>query len=135
MGSSYWRSDVVSSGLISDGGVCFIVSSAERARDLKKPAVLIAGMGQAHTTMHMWHERWWYVPHQKQALADAFRMAGVGPQDIKVAQLYDNFSISVILWLEHAGFCKEGEAGSRSEERRVGKECVSTCRFRWSPDH
>jgi hypothetical protein len=41
----------------------------------------------------MEHERWWYVPHQKQALSDAFRMAKLGPQDVDVAQLYDNFTI------------------------------------------
>src|SRR3546814_7724488 len=34
-----------------------------------------------------------------------------------------------------AGFWPEHPAGGRSEERRVGKECVSTCRSRWSPDH
>ncbi len=105
--------------LISDGGVCVIVTSLERARDLKKKAAVIAGMGQAHTTMNMEHERWWYVPHQKQALADAFRTAKLGPKDIDVAQLYDNFTISVILWLEHANFCKEGEGGSFVEGGRI----------------
>jgi acetyl-CoA acetyltransferase len=105
--------------LISDGGVCIIVSAADRARDLAKPPVLIKGMGQAHTTMNLEHERWWYVPHQKQALSDAYRMAKLGPGEVKVAQLYDNFTISVILWLEHAGFCKEGEGGSFVEGGRI----------------
>jgi acetyl-CoA acetyltransferase len=105
--------------LISDGGVCIIVTSAERARDLAKPPAVIAGVGQAHTTMNLEHEKWWYVPHQKQALADAFRMAKLGPKDVKVAQLYDNFTISVILWLEHAGFCKEGEGGPFVEGGRI----------------
>ncbi len=105
--------------LISDGGVCIIVTSTERARDLAKPPVIIAGLGQAHTTMNLEHERWWYVPHQRQALGDAFRMAGLGPADIDVAQLYDNFTISVVLWLEHAGFCKEGEGGAFVEGGRI----------------
>jgi acetyl-CoA acetyltransferase len=38
-------------------------------------------------------------------------MAGVGPKDIDVAQLYDNFTISVLLWLEHGGFVEPGESG------------------------
>jgi acetyl-CoA acetyltransferase len=105
--------------LISDGGVCIIVTSAERANNLRKPPVIIAGVGQAHTTMNMEHEKWWYVPHQKQALADAFAMAKVAPADIDVAQLYDNFTMSVILWLEHAGFCGEGEGGSFVEGGRI----------------
>ncbi len=105
--------------LISDGGVCLIVTSAERARDLAKPPVLIRGMGQAYTSQNMEREDWWYVPHQKDALRRAFTMAGVGPQDIDVAQLYDNFTMSVLLWLEHAGFCDVGEAGSFVENGRI----------------
>jgi acetyl-CoA acetyltransferase len=105
--------------LISDGGVCIIVTSADRAKDMKKAPVVIAGMGQAYTTQNMERDDWWYVPHQKEALSRAFNMAGVGPQDIDVAQLYDNFSMSVLLWLEHAGFCKVGEAGSFVEGGRI----------------
>jgi acetyl-CoA acetyltransferase len=105
--------------LISDGAVCVIVTSAERARDMKKPPVLIAGMGQAYTTQNMEREDWWYVPHQKDALNRAYAMAGVGPKDIDVAQLYDNFTMSVLLWLEHAGFCGVGEAGPFVEGGRI----------------
>jgi acetyl-CoA acetyltransferase len=105
--------------LISDGGVCVIVTTPERAKDLKKPPVSIRGMGQGYTTQNLEKDDWWYVPHQRDALNDAFRMAGVGPQDIDVAQLYDNFSISVILWLEHAGFCDVGEGGSFVEGGRI----------------
>lgn len=105
--------------LITDGGVCVIVTSAERARDLKPPPVLISGLGQAYTTRNLEREDWWCVPHQRDALRDAFRMAGVTPQDIDVAQLYDNFTISVLLWLEHAGFCAEGEGGAFVEGGRI----------------
>ncbi len=105
--------------LISDGGVCLILTSAERARDLKQKPVLISGMGQAYTTQNMERENWWYVPHQKDALDRAYAMAGVGPKDIDVAQLYDNFTMSVILWLEHAGFCDVGEGGPFTEGGRI----------------
>lgn len=105
--------------LISDGGVCLILTSAERARDRAKPPVLLSGFGQAYTTQNMEREDWWYVPHQKDALKRAFAMAGVGPKDIDVAQLYDNFTMSVLLWLEHAGFCGVGEAGPFVEGGRI----------------
>lgn len=105
--------------LISDGGVCFIVTTAERAKDLKQPLVLVSGMGQAYTTQNMEREDWWYVPHQKLALDDAYKMAGVGPKDIDVAQLYDNFTSSVLLWFEHGGFCKVGESGPFVEGGRI----------------
>ena len=105
--------------LISDGGVAIILTSAERAKDLKQKPVLISGMGQAYTTQNMEREDWWYVPHQKDALDRAYKMAGVGPKDIDVAQLYDNFTMSVILWLEHAGFCGVGEGGPFTEGGRI----------------
>jgi acetyl-CoA acetyltransferase len=105
--------------LVSDGGVCIIVSKADRARDMKQPPVLLSGMGQAHTTQILEKEDWWYAPHQKAAVQDAYRMAGVGPRDIDVAQLYDNFTISVLLWLEHGGFCRPGESGAFVEGGRI----------------
>lgn len=97
--------------LISDGAVAVIVTSAERARHLRKPPVDIWGMGQGHTLQTFEHPEWWYLPHQRDCISRAYRMAGVSPADIDVAQLYDNFTISVLLWLEHAGFVAPGEAG------------------------
>jgi acetyl-CoA acetyltransferase len=97
--------------LISDGAVAVIVTSADRARHLRKPPVDIWGMGQGHTLQTFEHPEWWYLPHQRDCISRAYRMAGVSPADIDVAQLYDNFTISVLLWLEHAGFVAPGEAG------------------------
>lgn len=105
--------------LISDGGVCVIVTSIERAQDLKQPVVQLSGMGQGYTAQTLGKEDWWYVPHQKLALRRAFEMARLGPADIDVAQLYDNFTMSVILWLEHAGFCDVGEGGAFVEGGRI----------------
>jgi acetyl-CoA acetyltransferase len=109
--------------LITDGAVAIIVTSAERAKSLRKPPVNIWGMGQAHTLQTIANDDWWYLPHQKQAVAAAYEMAGVGPGDIDVAEFYDNFTIAVLLWLEHAGFCGPGEAGpwiEGGEKIRIG---------------
>ena len=97
--------------IISDGAVAILVTSPERARDARKPAVTIWGMGQGHTLQNLGTPEWWYLPHQKDCISRAYRMAGVGPTDIDVAQLYDNFTIAVLFWLEHAGFVPEGESG------------------------
>ncbi len=105
--------------LISDGGVCIIVTAAERARNAKQPPVLLTGMGQQYAAQTLENPDWWYMPHQKAALDKAYAMAGLGPSDIDVAQLYDNFTISVLLWLEHAGFCGVGEGGSFVENGRI----------------
>ena len=97
--------------LISDGAVAVIVTSAERARDCRKTPVDLLGMGQGHTLQTFEHPEWWYLPHQRDCISEAYRMAGVKPSEIDVAQLYDNFTISVLLWLEHAGFVEPGESG------------------------
>lgn len=97
--------------LITDGAVAIIVTSPERARANRQKPVSIMGMGQAHSLQKLDKEDWWYMSHQRTAIHDAYAMAGVGPADIDVAQLYDNFTISVLLWLEHAGFVKPGESG------------------------
>ena len=105
--------------LISDGGVAFIVTSLERARALRRRPVAVLGVGQANSPETIGNPAWWYVPHQETAAQAAYRMAGVAPRDIHVAQLYDNFTISVIVWLEHAGFCKRGEGGAFVEGGRI----------------
>jgi acetyl-CoA acetyltransferase len=97
--------------LISDGAVAVIVTSADRARDCRKTPVDLLGMGQGHTLQTFEHPEWWYLPHQRDCISEAYRMAGVKPSEIDVAQLYDNFTISVLLWLEHAGFVEPGESG------------------------
>lgn len=97
--------------LISDGGVAIIVTSADRAKDLAKPPVHIAGMGQGYTARKSEEPDWWYLPHQRAVLDQAWSMSGLGPSDIDVAELYDNFTFSVLLWLEHGGFVKPGESG------------------------
>jgi acetyl-CoA acetyltransferase len=97
--------------LISDGAVAVVVTSPERAKDCRARAVSIWGMGQGHTTENLRRRDWWYLPHQQECISAAYRMAGVSPQDIDVAQLYDNFTVAVLFWLEHAGFCPHGEAG------------------------
>jgi acetyl-CoA acetyltransferase len=97
--------------LISDGAVAIIVTSPERAADGRSRPVTIWGMGQGHTLQTLGAKDWWYLPHQADCVSRAYRMAGVGPGDISVAQLYDNFTISVLFWLEHAGFVKVGESG------------------------
>lgn len=97
--------------LITDGAVAIIVTSPERAADGPHPPVAIWGMGQGHTLQTLERREWWYLPHQHDCVSRAYRMAGVGPQEIDVAQLYDNFSIAVLFWLEHAGFCEQGASG------------------------
>jgi acetyl-CoA acetyltransferase len=97
--------------LISDGAVAVIVTGADRVSSLRKKPAYLWGMGQGHTLQTFEHPEWWYLSHQRDCVSRAYRMAGVSPAEIDVAQLYDNFTIAVLLWLEHAGFCAPGDSG------------------------
>jgi acetyl-CoA acetyltransferase len=98
--------------LVTDGGGAFVLTRADRARDLPQPPVFVLGMGAAH-----WHRQISQMPDLTQTAATesgarAYAMAGLEPQDIDVAELYDAFTINTILFLEDLGFCKKGEGGS-----------------------
>jgi len=97
--------------LINDGGVCLIVTSAERAKDCKKRPVYIMATGQAanHTPYYHAPDYGWNA--MKLVADQVYTMAGVGPGEIDCAQIYDNFLPTVMLSLEGYGFCPKGESG------------------------
>jgi acetyl-CoA acetyltransferase len=115
--------------LLSDAGGAFIVTSAERAKDLRSKPAYLAGIGEFHT-----HEHITFAPSltefgARQSGAAAYSMAGLGPSDIDVAQLYDCFTIVPIVELEELGFCGRGEGGAYYAEghaRIGGKMPVNT---------
>ncbi|MDP2727572.1 MAG: thiolase family protein [Dehalococcoidia bacterium] len=98
--------------LVSDGGGAVIVTSAERARDMRKRPVWLLGVGAGNT-----HKIISQAPNLSQHLAAkeagrmAFQMAGLTPKDVDVAEVYDCFTIAVLVQLEALGFCKVGEGG------------------------
>lgn len=102
----------------NDGGVVILVTSAERARDLKQPPVYIMGTamggdglwGRALTFQNA-PEAIHSTAGHGQLARRLYAMAGVGPEDVDVALFYDHFSGMVILQLEDYGLCKPGEGG------------------------
>jgi acetyl-CoA acetyltransferase len=96
----------------TDGGVALIVTSIERARDLRARPAAILGVGTGHNLRNWWNGEV-YDLHDDiaPAAAAAFGQAGIGVEDVDVAALYDPFTISVIMQLEAYGFCKPGEGG------------------------
>lgn len=116
--------------LETDGACAVVVTSAERARDLRRPPVDIAAAAWAggHST---------YSPPAPGGLGDdlttssaarlaprLYAMAGLGPHDIDVAELYDCFTWTVVVQLEDYGFCRKGEGGpfAASEALGIGGE-------------
>ncbi len=97
---------------VSDGGAAIIVTSAERARALRQPPAYVLGLGQGHPSWDLPHRREWTTSGAKVSGEMAFAMAGLGPQDMNFAELYDCFTIVPLITLEDYGFCKKGEGGS-----------------------
>jgi acetyl-CoA acetyltransferase len=94
---------------VTDGAAAVIVTSAERARSLKKKPVHIMGFGQAHPAWDLAQREVWTTSGAARSAPVAFQMAGVTPGDIDFAQLYDCFTVVPIVTLEDYGFCSKGE--------------------------
>jgi acetyl-CoA acetyltransferase len=99
----------------SDGAVALVITSAERARDLRQRPVLIRGGSQGISPRHF--SMYSYYQDDISNAADAalvgrevFRQSGLSPADIDLAILYDHFGPSVMMQLEAYGFCSRGEA-------------------------
>ncbi len=91
-----------------------VLTTTERARDLAQPPVVVAAAAQGSATEGEWYssygrERLWGLPEMECMAAELFRVAGMGPDDIGVAQLDDRFAPYVPLQLEALGFCGPGE--------------------------
>jgi acetyl-CoA acetyltransferase len=97
--------------LQTDGGGAVVLTSLERARTLRRSPVLVLGDGEASTQMGATE-----IPDLTSTGAAvsgprALREAGVSVADIDVVEVYDSFTITVLLTLEGLGFCARGEAG------------------------
>jgi acetyl-CoA acetyltransferase len=115
--------------LISDAGGAFIVTSAERAKDLKSKPSYLLGIGEHHTHEHLMCAPSLTEFGAKQSGERAYAMAGVKPADIDVAQLYDCFTIVPLIELEELGFCEPGEGGAFFADGRAsigGKLPINT---------
>ncbi len=107
--------------LETDGAGAFVMTTAERAKDLRQKPVYLSGVASGHP----------FPPHDIPNRADiltigldfsaprAYAMAGVKPADIDFAEIYDCFTGQTLLQIESAGFCKKGEGGAFVENGRI----------------
>ncbi|MEU3225158.1 lipid-transfer protein [Streptomyces sp. NPDC006976] len=99
----------------TDGGQAIVVTSAERARDLRRPpAVIVAaaqGAGRAQEQMtSFYRDDLTGLPEMGVVARQLWRTSGLAPSDVDVAILYDHFTPFVLIQLEEFGFCAPGEA-------------------------
>ena len=107
--------------LVTDGAGALVMTSASRARHLAKPPAYVLGAGTAHTHGLSISQ----MPDVTTTAAavsgpQAMAMAGIGPSDVDVVELYDSFTITALLTLEDLGFCPKGEGGAFVEDGRLG---------------
>jgi acetyl-CoA acetyltransferase len=115
--------------VISDGGGAILLTTRERARDLRKPPVFVLGAGGAQSHWQISEMPDFTSSAGVRAGAEAFAQAGVRPDEIDVIQFYDSFTITALVLLEDMGFCKKGEGGAFVAEghlKRGGKLPLNT---------
>jgi acetyl-CoA acetyltransferase len=115
--------------VVSDGGGAVVMTTAERARDLRQPPAFILGAATAQTHWNIGQMPDFTTTAAARCGPEALRQAGIEPRDVDTVQLYDSFTITVLLLLEDLGFCKKGEGGPFVAEghlRRGGRLPLNT---------
>ncbi len=105
--------------VVSDGGGAVLVTTEERARNLKQPPIFVLGSSESHTHAQISQMPDLTVTAAAITAPRAFAEAGITPGDIDMAMIYDSFTITVLLLLEDLGFCKKGDGGAFVQEGRI----------------
>ena len=108
----------------SDGGQALVVTTAERARDLRQPPAIVAAAAQG-AGADQWNMTSFYrddiaqLPEMGVVAGELWASSGLGPADIQTAVLYDHFTPYVLMQLEEFGFCGRGEAADFIRDGRI----------------
>jgi len=106
--------------LITDGAAAVLLASDERAKEISKKPIWLAGLGLATDTMRIGdRDSLTSILATREAARGAYKMAGLGPSDIDVATVHDCFTIAEIVAYEDLGFCEKGEGGKLIEEKET----------------
>jgi acetyl-CoA acetyltransferase len=108
--------------LINDGAVCMIVTSAERARDLKKPPVYISAAANAGDISDQYAVDDFFYHGLRRMASEIFPAAGITHKDIDLANLYDNFTPTILFELEGLGFFEQGQAGHWVSPEKIARD-------------
>jgi len=107
--------------LMTDGGRAYVVTTADRARDLPHPVVTVKGLGQHNPSTDISQSDWMAGPTGAKKAGDAaLEMAGITLKDIDACQIYDCFTYTVELTLQDLGLFKPGEGRDWFRETDIG---------------
>ena len=98
--------------LVTDAGGAYVMTSIERARDLKQTPIAVLGVGEGHDHAMISQMPSLTAFAARHSGRRAFEMAGVKHADLDLAMIYDSFTYTVLLSLEELGFCAKGEGGA-----------------------
>lgn len=98
--------------LLTDGAGAVVVTTMERARDLASPPARVLGFGSANNLGGWFSDDHMVSTSARGSGQTAYQMAGIKPEDVSTAQLYDCFTSMVLVQLEDYGFCRKGEGGA-----------------------
>lgn len=115
--------------VLADGAAAFVVTSAERAADVTSTPAYVLGLGSRCTNFSTTQQPDDIITEWSPAAQDAYAMAGIGPSDVSVAEIYDAFPSFVLMSMELLGLCAPGEAGAFVEDGHTspgGKLPVTT---------
>lgn len=110
--------------MINDGGVAIIVTTAERARDLRRHPVLVAASAGAGALGPYYTKQDFYGEASRDVAQRLRRTSGIGPEDVDLVEIYDNFTPVVLFALEHFGFASRGEAWQFIRDGRIALDGV-----------
>lgn len=108
--------------VVTDGGGAVVLTSAERALDCRRPPVWVNGYGEALGSFNLADLSGRLVSPVAVSGPRALAMAGLSPEQIDVAQLYDAFTITPLIALEDLGFCDKGDAGAFVAAGAIGPD-------------
>jgi acetyl-CoA C-acetyltransferase len=107
----------------ADGTSCIIVANEEKARQFSKKPIWILGIGTASASVNLTgRDLFTGLRVAEQAAAKAYKMAGVGPRDIDVAEVHDCFTIAEMMAYENLGFAEPGQGKELIRSKQTYKE-------------
>lgn len=107
----------------ADGSSCIIIASEEKAKSMSSKPVWILGVGASSAPVNMAGRNTFSgLNVAEQASAEAYKMAGIGPKDIDVAEVHDCFTIAELMAYENLGFAEPGQGRELIRAKQTYKE-------------
>ena len=114
-----WPFNLLDCCLVTDAGGAYVMTSVDRARDLKQTPAVVLGFGEGHDHAMISQMPSYTSFAARNSGKRAFEMAGVTHDELNLAMIYDSFTYTVLLSLEELGFCGKGEGGQFVSNQRT----------------